>query len=368
MIYISVLKIDLNAIVENIKGYKSKIKDTQKFCAVVKADAYGLGAKKICKEIDYLVDYFAVSSEKEFFEIKEKVSKPIIILDPIYENITKLARCDCEFCVSNFLQFDLILKLAEENKDVNFKIHVAFNTGMNRFGFRKIEDVINVFNCVKKTQNVFIFGVISHFYCGNIENFVKLQSRKFEYLKLALEEKFDVSNVIFHIANTSGFEREKEFDMFRIGLGLFCNNNNQAFSIESKIIEIQEVKSGECVGYGYCYFADKKMKVGVVGIGYADGVLRKIAKRGYVLVNEKYCLVLAVCMDSIIIDLGDSNAKIGDTVTLVGKNGEKQIFICDCARWCDTIEYEIMTRISKRVKRVYIGGKINANHNRKISC
>ena len=88
--------------------------------------------------------------------------------------------------------------------------------------------------------------------------------------------------------------------------------------------------------------------------------------QGCVIVNGKFCKILAVCMDSIIIDVTDVKVNINDNVTLIGENGGKQIFVCDLASWCDTISYEIMTRISKRVKRVYIGGVAYANHNGKI--
>lgn len=341
------------------------MKAEQKFCAVLKADAYGLGAKKICSEIDDIVDYFAVSSEKEFFEINKLVTKPILLLDPIYENITNLAKQNCEFCVSNSSQFNLILSLAEKNKDVNFKIHISFNTGMNRFGFTKIKDVFKIFSKVEKTQNLSIFGVFSHFYQGNQEIFVKIQSEKFSSLHFYLSKKFNLNNCLFHISNSSGFFHERQFDMFRIGKGMFCFNNKDVFSLETKIIEIQTLKKGETVGYGLAFFASKKSRVAVCAIGYADGFPRRMAGVGKVLINGKFCKVLAVCMDSVIVDISYANAKLLDTVTIIGKNGNKQISCCKMALWCGTIDYEIMTGISKRVERVYIGENY-ANHHRKI--
>ena len=368
MICISELIVDLKFIRNNISVLRKRLGDSKKICAVVKADAYGLGAKVICKEINSLVDFFAVSCEREFLEIKGLVNKPIIILDPIYENITKLAKNYCQFCVSNFDCLEKILRLAKRNRDVKYQIHLAVNTGMNRFGFLDELDLIKAFEIVQKTQNVFIFGVFSHFYCGNIENFAKNQVERFLNVKYCLSKNFDVSNVIFHIANTSGFEFGKNFDMCRIGLGLFLNQNYSCFSLESKIIEIQNIKSGETVGYGYKFLAEKSMRVAVVSIGYADGIFRNIAAKGFVLIGGNFCKILSVCMDSIIVDVSSNEAKIGDKVVLIGKSGDKQIFICDIAAWCDTIEYEIMTSLSKRIKRLYIGGKSNANYNRKVSC
>lgn len=368
MKFISELKIDLLQIRKNIIEFRKQISSNQKLCAVVKADAYGLGAKNICLAIDDLVDFFAVSSADEFFEIKKKTKKQIIILDPIYENITKLAKSSCNFCVSNFDYFKMIIDKSKSQPNVEFKIFVAINTGMNRFGFREYKDIEKVFKIVEKTQNVSIFGVFSHFCCGNDEIFAKTQSDKLLNIKDKLSKKFDLFNVCFSISNTAGFNFGKQFDMFRIGIGLFLNKNYSCFSLESKIIEIQQVFAGETVGYGRLFLAGKNIKVAVCQIGYADGIMRKLAGVGYVLICGKYSKILAVCMDSIIVDITNIDCKIGDTVTIIGKNGDKQIFVCDVAGWCDTIEYEIMTRLSKRIKRVYFVGETYANNNRKISC
>ena len=343
------------------------MKDGQKFCAVVKADCYGLGAQRICPEIDGLVDYFAVSSEDEFMEINNIVTKPILLLDPIYENITKLSKLNCEFCISNMTQFKLFYCLAKKDKNVNLRLHLAINTGMNRFGFCKVEEICEIINLIKKAQNISIIGIFSHFYTGNNGKFVKNQVRLFNKIKNYILNNMKINNIVFHISNTDGFENCKDFDMVRIGIGMYLFNNNDCFSMESKIVEIRMIKKGENVGYGNVFFAPKNMQIAVVLIGYADGILRKISGRGFVLVNGNFCKVLAVCMDSIIIDVSHVRVYLNDDVVLIGRSDDKQIFCCDFAEWCGTISYEIMTRISSRVKRIYLGGKANANYNWKVS-
>ena len=362
----SVLKVDLDCIKENINEYRIRLGENKKICAVVKADCYGLGVGKICKEIDSLVDYFAVSCESEFFEIKSLVTRPVLILDPIYKNITKLAKINCEFCVSNLHQFKNILKLSKQNKNIKFKLHLKINTGMNRFGFSDLNEIEKIFKYVQKTQNISIIGVFSHFYMGNNKEIAEMQLSKFEDIKFFLSQKFDISKIIFHISNTDGFDFGKNLDMVRIGMGIFLKYNQNTIELKSKIVEIQNLKSNETAGYSLGFIAEKEMKVAIVSIGYADGVLRRIAGRGFVLINGEFCKILAVCMDSIIVDITDVSAKLCDDVTLIGKNKDKQIFVCDIALWCDTIEYEILTRISKRVKRVFVGGTSHANHNRKV--
>ena len=109
---------------------------------MVKANAYGLGSKKICKTLNFIADYFAVSSKEEFLEIKNLTKKPILLLDPIYENITKLAIAGCELCVSNKDQLQMIYLEAMSNRSVVYKIHIAVNTGMNRFGFVDFNSIL----------------------------------------------------------------------------------------------------------------------------------------------------------------------------------------------------------------------------------
>lgn len=362
----AVLKIDLDGIIENIIEYKKRIGDSRFFCAVVKADAYGLGSKKICKAINDFIDYFAVSSKREFLEIKKLVSKPILLLSPIYENITILAKSSCEFCISNIFQLERFLKLAKRSKNVVYNVHIAINSGMNRFGFSGLSEINYAINKIQKTQNIKIKGVFSHYYIGNNEIISKMQSKRLESVKSLFGIEKKQLKPIFHIANTDGFEFGRNFDMIRIGLGLFLKNNKNTFSLVSKVIEIQSIKPNETVGYGLKFIAEKNMRVAVVSIGYADGIMRRIAGKGYVLINGKFSKILAVCMDCIIVDITGLKANLCDEVTLVGKNGDNQIFICDIAKWCDTIEYEIMTRFSKRIKRVYVGGNDYANNHWKI--
>ena len=129
---------------------------------------------------------------------------------------------------------------------------------------------------------------------------------------------------------------------------------------------MQNLKPNQTAGYGLGFVAKSQTKIAVVSIGYADGIFRSISGKGYVLVNGEFAKILSVCMDSIIIDVTGMDVKLCDTVTIFGTNGTNQIFVCDIASWCDTIEYEIIARLSKRIKRVYIGGNINANNNREI--
>lgn len=365
----SVLEINLDAIKCNVLDIKKRLIDGQKICAVVKADAYGLGSKNISKYLDEFVDYFAVSSANEFFDIKKYVTKPILILDPIYDKkvVLKLILSGAELMISNMIEFETIRSIVIKTK-LNTKIHLCLNTGMNRFGFKDEDAIEKVIEEIKKTQKISIVGVFSHYFEANNENFAKMQFELFEKFKNKINLKLN-NNPIFHLSNSDGVLFKNGFDMARVGMALLNDKSYQTITLKSKIVEFQNLKKGESAGYSACFVANRKTKLAVVSFGYADGIFRNISGRGYVLVNGKYAKIVAVCMDSILIDVTGISAKIFDDVILIGKSGKSQIFICDMACWCDTISYEIFVKISKRVKRkYYLEGRVYAGHNRKVSC
>lgn len=299
-----------------------------------------------------------MSSKNEFFEIKNITNKPILILDPIYENITKLAAIGGEICVSNMAEFELLKIEAKRNKKVIYKIHIKINTGMNRFGFNSLSDIMQVIEVSQKTQNIFIRGVFSHFYDAKNSESAEKQLLLFSDFKEKLLEKYNLNKTIFHISNSDGLDDFAVFDMVRAGLKIYNDTSHETIKLKSKIIEFQELKIGESAGYSKCFIAKKETSIAVVAIGYADGIMRRIAGRGFVLVNDSFCQILAVCMDSIIVDVTNVECKLYDDVILIGKDNQNQIFICDVATWCDTIPYEIITRIGARVKRRYVAGEI----------
>ena len=351
---ISVLEVSLRAIEDNIKSVKKIMLKNQKLCAVAKANCYGLGAKIICEKIDKYVDCFAVSSGDEFLELCNCVTKPILLLCPIYENITKLAIKNAVFTVSNFESFEVIKNEAKNNPSINFVINLAVNTGMNRFGFLNKFELIKVLNKIKKMQNIHIFSVFSHFYAGNVKEFAKNQLNKFSKFKNIVDGELKNNNIIYHICNSDSININLKYDMVRIGYSLYNDNKNSTISLKSKVVQIQKLKAGDTAGYSACYSAIKNARIAVVSIGYADGIFRRISGKGFVLINSNFCKIVAVCMDCILVDVSDVDCGVGDDVVLIGKNGDKQIFICDIADWCDTIGYEILVRISNRVKRVYL--------------
>lgn len=352
MIKISVLEVNIFAIKNNLSEIKRLLNYNQKLCMVAKANCYGLGSRKLCKELNDFVDYYAVSSAKEFFEIRGFVSKPIVILDPIYSDIKRIVRAGAELTISNLESLQKIVDIAEE---INYKIkiHLAINTGMNRFGFKTKKEISDAVNYIKKTQNIVISGVFSHYFDAKSEENANFQFRRFMEIKQYLLKEFGL-NTIYHLASSDGILYRNGFDMVRTGMILYSDKKYQTITLKSRVIDIQSLNKNETAGYGAIFKADKFSKIAVVGIGYGDGIFRNIVNKGYVLINNKYAKIVAVCMDTILVDITNIETHIYDEVIIIGKSKDKQIFICDVASWCDTIDYEIIVRLSDRVERKYI--------------
>lgn len=348
----SVLYVSVNAIKNNIDFVKKNMKVGQKFCLVAKANCYGLGARRLCHELNDCVDYFAVSSPQEFYQVKRVTSKPILILSPTYSRLKNLIKAGAELTVSNFESLSAVCNAAVSG-DAVCKVHIAVNTGMNRFGFKNLKDFETAVKVLKKTQNISIQGVFSHYFEANSENFAKNQYEKFLNFGISYVNLSD-KNVFFHIAASDGVFHKNGFDMARVGMAAYTDRLFETVKLVSKILDFQNLDAGETAGYGAIFVAKKPTKLAAIGIGYADGIFRNIAKKGWVLVRGKKAKIVAVCMDSILIDVTDLQTKIGDEVVLFGKSEGKQIFVCDMASWCGTIGYEIITKLSSRVKRKYI--------------
>lgn len=352
MIKISILEVNISAIKNNLSEIKRLLKYNQKLCVVAKANAYGLGAKKVCESLNNFADYFAVSAAKEFYEIRGVVTRPIVILDPVYKDIKRLVKAGAELTVSNLESLQKIIDVSDEY-DEKIKVHIAINTGMNRFGFKTKKEIFEVVEIIKKSQNIIISGVFSHYFDAKTKDFANFQFNRFLEIKQFILSRFNL-NAMYHLASSDGISHKNGFDMVRAGMMLYTDKKYQTITLKSRVIDIQFLNPNETAGYAGIFKAKQKTKLAIVGIGYGDGIIRNIVKKGYVLINNNYAKIVAVCMDTILVDVTKFEVHIFDEVILIGKSKDKQIFICDVASWCDTIDYEIIVRLSDRVERRYI--------------
>lgn len=343
------LTVDTLKILDNIQTIKQKIYPA-KFCAVVKADCYGVGLDLV-KYINPYVDYYAVSNVFEAMQLNNLTDKDILVLSP--PNINDIN------CLNKFIELGLkpynicitvdnlgLLKKLISSKN-EYKIHIAVNTGMNRYGvsYFEFEKMLKI---ISNHSNIKLIGVFSHFYKNSK---AVMQQQYQQFIKFISLAKHYNPNIICHISNSGG--TDYALDMVRIGIGLYCLDDT-ALKLTSNIISVRTIDAGDSVSYNAHFIAARRMKIGVVPIGYADGIMRKMRGQ-YVIVNNCYCKIIGdICMDCFMIDLSNvKRVKIGDQVTIFGKSGNKFINVCNIAKRCGTISYELLTRIGGRIIKEY---------------
>ena len=374
-------KIELDAIRQNVEAIRRHIGGKSKIMGIVKADAYGHGAPFVAKELsDCGVDFFGVSSMDEALQLRYAgIGHDILILGytaPTGENIKKLIDHDITQTV---FDLDCAKKISEEAKKIgrDAKLHIKIDTGMNRLGFcftktNKDPIIIEKIKSIKKLCNIKCEGIFTHFALADDKqsSFTKEQLGLFCELVCALEKEgvcFDIK----HAANSGATINfpETHLDYVRCGLilyGLYPSESTReagdiallpAMSLKTTISQIHTVKKGETVSYARTYSSGRDISCATLPIGYADGFSRLLSNSASVLVGGRQVPVIGrVCMDQSMIDItGCQGAKVGDVVTLFGhdENGAAFIPVEQLADMMETINYEVVCLIGKRVPRVF---------------
>ena len=353
------LEINLKNLASNLDFLRSKIKSTTKLLAVTKANGYGSDSIEVSKFLDDKVDYFAVAYSYEGVELrKNKIKSPILILHPQLGDFNMIQKYNLEPSIYSFMILNEYI-----DKKCNIPVHIKFNTGLNRLGFSK--NNLTKLCKILLDEEIRVNYILSHLAASEDikeKAFTKKQIEEF----LSISNKFEkLTNkaVKKHLLNTSGILNysDYQFDMVRSGIGLYGYGNDRKFdsklkpvhSLFSSISQIHKIKEGESVGYNRAFTASKNCRIGIVPVGHADGISRSIGNRkGKVFVNNSLCDIIGnVCMDMIMIELNDKNIKEGDKVILFDENSQNSEKF---AEYSNTISYEVLTSISKRVKRKFI--------------
>jgi len=350
----------------NISSLKSNVNLIKKFvkkcklCAVIKSNAYGHGAEIVCKNISSLVDYFAVSNNYEAIKIRTFApSIPCLILSPVSKNgLDEAIFNNAIFSVQNIEDLILLEHRAKRLNKIAY-YHLQINSGMNRYGLT--ENVSDFYQKAPKLGYTKLVGVYSHLGSGDtpLDPRCESQKRKFNELTQSVP-----SNIIRHLCNTKNTFTHPDchFDMVRCGAGLYGYDNENlrpVMQIFAKIIAIQNVGTGDYIGYGNGTICKKPTRVAVLSIGYAHGLPRLWAKPGYVLLNNKKVKIIGnICMEATFIDVSNVPAKIGDYATILG-NGEA-LNAEIMAKESKTIPDEILTNFSQiplKIKNKKISNK-----------
>jgi alanine racemase len=360
----TVLEINLNAISHNFNFFKSKLKPNTKMMAMVKAFGYGNGGFEIAKLLEHhKVDYLGVAFADEGISLKTAgIKLPIMVLNPENTSFPAIIQHQLEPEIYSLKGLNAFLKIAEQKKLKDFPIHIKMDTGMHRLGFEAntIDDLIAT---LKGNQTVKVKSVLSHLATSDDlqrKDFVQYQINLFENLSSKLIKELQITP-IRHILNTSGISNfpQAQYDMVRLGIGLYGVSNDPAEqkylenvgTLKSIISQIRNIQSGESVGYGRRFIANRESRIATIPIGYADGIARSWGNGiGFVTIKNKKASILgSVCMDMLMVDVTEIDCKEGDSVVIFGESPT----VTYMAEQLKTIPYEILTSISQRVKRVF---------------
>lgn len=347
------VQIDLQNIKENVQKIIKRYSNYKYYFGVVKADCYGHDDVKTVKAIiDGGCNYLCVATLEEALEIRKKIEDiPILCLGVILKDYIDI--CKTKNITVTIPSLEYVKKLKNENIE-NLKVHIKINTGMNRLGIKESEELKEVYKILEK-KKANIEGIYTHIYEANNKQKYDIQIEKFEEL---LENIPKERIPIIHTSASeamSNYNKIDDVNGCRLGIIMYGFTENKelnlksTFSLKSQVIQINNLKPGETVGYNGKYIAKENEKIAVVSIGYADGILRKNTGRT-VFINEKeYKIVGNICMDMLFVKIDDT-VKLYDTVEIL-KDIEH---IESVAKYLDTIPYEVMCSIGKRVPRKYI--------------
>lgn len=361
----TVLEVNLNAILHNINVHKGLLKPETKMMAMVKAYSYGLGGYEIAEFLQHHhIDYLGVAYADEGVDLRKNgITTPIMVMNPEQHSYNIIIDYNLEPEIYSFRVLELFNeKLIQKGIQNRYPIHIKLETGMHRLGFK--EDELSLLLEKLKTMNMKVKSIFSHLSSSDDDSEkaytleqIKIFDRNSQKLVDALEEV-----PIRHILNTSGIVNfaNYQFDMVRIGIGMVGISANEeikkqlknAVSFKTVISQISEVKEGESVGYNRKFKPLENTRIATIPVGYADGIPRLIGNNaGFVGIRKNlFPIVGNVCMDMMMINIGDFSVKEGEEVIIFNSNPSLE----DFATYCKTIPYEVLTSISRRVKRIYI--------------
>jgi alanine racemase len=363
------LEIDLGAIKNNVLEIKKIIGSSVSLIAVVKSHAYGHGLVAVSKmALRAGASWLAVFNLEEGLKLREAgVRSPILILGFVEnKNLPEVIKNNISLTL-----YDISIAKALSNLASKFskkaKVHLKIDTGMHRLGVLS-DNATDFVRKIKNFKGLEIEGIFSHFAESTDKKYSLCQLEKFKNVLDGLKKE-KITPKIIHMANSAGTLTIKEarFNAVRCGLAMyglspFLPNSQPALSFKAKIIQIKDLKKGDYVGYQKTYQAKKPIKIAVLGVGYADGYDRGLSNKGEVLVKGIRCPVIGrICMNQTIINLKSrapreawsSNLKVGDTVTLIGKDGSDRIEVAEIAEKLNTIPHEVVSRIPENVPRIY---------------
>ena len=359
----TILEVNLSALVDNLRYYRSLMKPETKLVCMVKASAYGAGAVEVAKTLqEHRVDYLAVAVADEGVELRRAgITANIMVMNPEMSSFRTLFEYRLEPEIYSFRLLDALIRQAEREGITNFPIHIKLDTGMHRLGFNPLTDIPTIIQRLQSQTALIPRSVFSHFVGSDSDDFDRFSAHQYELFLQStnqLQAAFPY-HILRHICNSAGIEHfpERHLDMVRLGLGLYGINarNNKTIhcvsTLRTTILQLRDVPADETVGYSRRGHLTRDSRIAALPIGYADGLNRHLGCGvGYCLINgQKAPYVGNICMDVCMVDVADIPCQEGDSAVIFGPELPPALL----ADAIDTIPYEILTSVSPRVRRVY---------------
>ena len=366
----TILEVNLTALVNNVRYFRRLLHPSTLLTCMVKAFAYGTGSVDISRALQdsQLIDYLAVAVADEGVELRKAgITLPIIIMDPELAALDLIIENNLQPNIYSFQVLEDIIQAAEAKGLESLPVHIKIDSGMHRLGFYA-EDIPALITRLQHQKAIRVASVFSHLAGSDEAQFDTFTHEQATYFSRCADQLQSALNypIIKHICNTAGIERfpEYHFDMCRLGIGLYgfsflhpsdpnypLADIRNVCTLKTTILSIKTVEAGKTIGYGRHTTLSEPRQIAVIPIGYADGFDRRFSNYGgEVLVRGKRCPVVGnVCMDQAMIDVTGTDAQPGDYAIIFGD----QLPIQELANKLNTIPYEVLTSISRRVQRTY---------------
>lgn len=359
------LEINLNACEANYGYFRSKLEDSTKLLVLVKANAYGHGAVEFASLMeDAGADYLAVAYPVEGIELRQGgIKSPIMVLTAGTDSFEEMINYGLEPGIPNLCTLKALCKVLEKREINDFPIHIKLDTGMHRLGFIT-EEIDELIAFLRTSKRVKVKSLYSHLAASDDPQHDEFTVSQAELFKTNADRLADTLGYrpMYHILNSAGIERfpQYQFDMVRLGIGIYGVSALEgvrltpAASFKCKILQIKALKQGDgTIGYGrHGKIASEGTVIATIPVGYADGIDRHLSrgKASFMLNGHRVPTIGNICMDMCMLDITGVPAQVGDTVTIFGENPT----ISELAAVLDTIPYEIITSVPRRIKRIIV--------------
>ncbi|MCQ2943704.1 alanine racemase [Helicobacter pylori] len=372
----SFVEVNTASLRHNFNAVKNIVPKDAHIMAVVKANAYGAGALKASEIfLQEGANYLGVATLDEALELRSHFSQtPILILGySPNTNASMLIDNDLSAMVFSLEQAEVFSQVALKSQK-RLKIHLKIDTGMHRLGLEPTFKSIETIKKIRALKGLEVEGIFTHLSNAdaNIKTHAKNQMKAFNaFLEQLLDQKIEFQ--YRHAYNSAGIlslcngNENRLLNLYRPGImlyGFYPSNEmkessqtilKNVISLKAQIVQIKRVKKGEFIGYGEHFYTNEETLVGVLALGYADGLMRALGNRIQVAINNQLApLIGKVCMDQCFVKLNDIEAKEGDEVILFGDKSAKANDANEIATLLNTIPYETISTLSKRLERVYV--------------